>query len=1043
MNDIAVLRFGEPLRVVAEQYASTLQQMMLNKGSFRSLLDIYRQGDFIKSSLQIAFSPASNGFSFPTFELQFDYYYNQQAQGFWGIVPALAIEAFGENEEALAEHLEETIRLEFDAQRRLSYVQNIVSAIWYHPIELQQHPLAINLLRPAEIEQIGQNKAHSLLEKIVQALEPAQQEMYGRLNELEQLARAMKGRFSRNVLLVGPSGVGKTALVNEVAWQHKKYKIKGRILETTASVMIKELMTEDASWQYNLPLLCRELAGSEDFLFVRNLAELFEVGKYEGNEISIADYLLPFISRSEINLISECTAEELARIELKSPTYLSHFQIIRLEEPAEEELEFIVLQKIRDSARAKKIAIEDEAIREAIRLYRRFAPYSGMPGRPIRFLEASLLREKTSTSQSHIISRSDIIRYFCEESGMPPFIVDPEIPMDGRSVINHFNGNVFGQQPAVSVLANVLAGVKTALSKTGKPIASLLFVGPTGVGKTEVAKVLAAFMFGSRDRIVRFDMSEYSDYRAVSRLIGNGAHSDGELTSAVRREPFCVLLFDEIEKADAGFFDLLLQILGEGRLSDSRGKVVNFCSAIIIMTSNIGAARFQMGRVRLQTNIEKEEAITHFSNEAQQYFRPELFNRIDELVPFVPLDLGSVRFVVEREIELLRKREGIRFRRMSLKIDPTVLDHLGREGYDEKYGARYLQRVIREQLVLPLARQLNEEDLAERLDVSVDMNGNLPAIHIERDPMALDLMLEELEKANYANYAGSLRRKIQRVLSGYLFNNMLSEIYKAERMAEKHSEKSNHLIFKLHKYHERFEIVNAGKELKVRIEAMELELSVAVLGIEAYQPGIVKAIETWEADFFEWKKSLYAFSAPRSCFVCIYGAQPIEPALFYKSLFEHFGFSFHPAAIWFRRPSHKAVKASSDGFIVESLENKGLEELEPENKDDLLYGMSFHVQGPCVGLYLEQEGGLQRWVDKDGKEHRYIVKISDQPQPIPATIHRQDFYAKENPRRVLSDNVIKDSILNINRQYQRDEWKQILFTSLENYFKNRLDEEVL
>ncbi|MEM1124086.1 MAG: AAA family ATPase, partial [Bacteroidota bacterium] len=189
---------------------------------------------------------------------------------------------------------------------------------------------------------------------------------------------------------------------------------------------------------------------------------------------------------------------------------------------------------------------------------------------------------------------------------MPSFIIDPAVPMDLTAIKQQFNDNVFGQEKAVDSIVNLLASVKTALTKTGKPIASFLFVGPTGVGKTELAKVLAQFMFGHRDKMVRFDMSEYADAYSVMRLTGLSYGSDGLLTAAVRRTPFCVLLFDEIEKAHTNFFDLLLQILSEGRLTDSSGRLVNFCSTIIIMTSNIGASNLQSNRISLQQTVASE-----------------------------------------------------------------------------------------------------------------------------------------------------------------------------------------------------------------------------------------------------------------------------------------------------------------------------------------------------------------------------------------------------------------------------------------------------
>ncbi|NRA48328.1 MAG: AAA family ATPase, partial [Phaeodactylibacter sp.] len=490
LNDREVLRIKAKLPVLAGQYAEALQRKVLNKGLIGELLNEYQQGNFIPAKIRVRFPAAKDNFTYPAFELEFMYYFNQlqPGEGIWAIIPSLDLETYAAVPEQLEEKVAEAIQLDFARHRRLQAVQNIVSAIWYDLIELKQHPITLQVPNPKELEKMSSDQQDRILPKAATALKITQPSCYGRSAELDRLAKVLTGHFNRNVLLVGPSGTGKTALVWELARRQSDYNLKGVIWETTASILIKELM-KDTGWQENLSQLCRELSGLPDFLFVRNLMDLFEVGKYEGNTVSIADYLLPYLNRGEVTIISECTEEELARIEIKNPSYLNVFQRILLPETEEDALKDIIQRKANDLAKDQRIEIDGLALQETVRLSRRFTPYDGMPGRPVRFLENLLLNKRSkslpgSSGDHQVLSigAGEIIGQFSEETGMPRFMIDPDLPMDLNAIIKHFNNHVFGQDKAVEQIAGILATVKTALSRTGKPIASLLFVGPTGVG---------------------------------------------------------------------------------------------------------------------------------------------------------------------------------------------------------------------------------------------------------------------------------------------------------------------------------------------------------------------------------------------------------------------------------------------------------------------------------------------------------------------------------------------------------------------------------
>jgi energy-coupling factor transporter ATP-binding protein EcfA2 len=316
-----------------------------------------------------------------------------------------------------------------------------------------------------------------------------------------------------------------------------------------------------------------------------------------------------------------------------------------------------------------------------------------------------------------------VIAGFTRQTGLPEFIIADAMPLDLGAVQAHFADRIIGQPAAVDAMVDLIAMVKAGLSDPTKPLGVYLFIGPTGVGKTQLAKTLAAYLFGDEGRMLRFDMSEYSDPAAIRRLIGvPGAGRDGgegELTRRVRAQPFCVILLDEFEKADPQIFDVLLQVLGEGRLTDAGGQTTSFQNAIVMMTSNLGAgAREQrsMGlspeRGRRNEPSEADEsretrpAPDYWQRRVEEHFRPEFVNRIDQVVVFQPLDQTAMRKIAGREIGDVLLRQGLVRRNVLVEIDPGVLDLLVEHGFTASYGARPLKRAIERLVVLPLARFL-------------------------------------------------------------------------------------------------------------------------------------------------------------------------------------------------------------------------------------------------------------------------------------------------------------------------------------------------
>jgi ATP-dependent Clp protease ATP-binding subunit ClpC len=564
-------------------------------------------------------------------------------------------------------------------------------------------------------------------------------------DQVRQLADILGGRMARSVLLVGPSGVGKTAVLKEMIRRSSDLGLSGCKFRATSGSRMVSGMTGFGMWQERCEAIRKQMVRDNIILHVGSLMELMEVGRSECQTQGMASYLRPSIARGEILIVAECTPEQLSLIERQDVALLRAFVQLQIDEPPQPDRVRILTQVARTAWSSTSQLFSPEAIDEIERLHRRFATYSAFPARPIRFLQnlrrdisanrkgehwvdGSItglpLESDTSAaepkrpmdvtiSDAPVISAQDVAAAFSRETGLPMWMLDDRVRLDLEAAECWFSSRVIGQPESVTLIINLLATLKAQLNREHRPLASFLFIGPTGVGKTEMAKTLAEYMFGAAgsadSRMIRIDMSEYADPSAVQRLIGGSATSEGVLTARVREQPFAVVLLDEFEKAHDSLFDLLLQVLGEGRLTDAAGRVADFRNCIIIMTSNLGASTFARGSVGFgMTQADVAMARDHFEKAVRGFLRPEMFNRIDRIVPFAPLDQETARKVVKRQLELIRQRDGLKYRRVTLTVGEDVVDYLLEHGFEPRYGARSLKRVMERDMLAPLSERFNQ-----------------------------------------------------------------------------------------------------------------------------------------------------------------------------------------------------------------------------------------------------------------------------------------------------------------------------------------------
>jgi ATP-dependent Clp protease ATP-binding subunit ClpC len=569
---------------------------------------------------------------------------------------------------------------------------------------------------------------------------------------IEDLRQRLVADERSAIALLGVAGVGKTAVLHELCrrWAESEASAPvGVFLLDGSRLIAGEGFLGD--WQLQVLGVTREARDTGAILYMGRAVELLDAGKSAHSQQNVAQFLLPVLSGREVRVVVEATPEEWTQVESRNAGFARLFDVFRVEEPDERTTAGILAKTSQALAKMHGLSVFPAVVDEVRLLCARFLPYGSPLGNAVTFLRRLLAAQAQAKAET--VSALDARLAFSAESGIPEKLVRDDLPLDPGDVSAFLSARVMGQTAAVERVVNVVSVIKANLADRRRPCAVLLFAGPTGVGKTELSKALAEFVFGGRDRMVRLDMGEYAGPDALDRLL----FGEGTLAARVRRQPFCVVLLDEIEKAHPVVFDALLGVLGEGRLTDASGRFTDFRNAIVIMTSNIGAetARSTSGFIERKA----EDVTAHYKAEVRRFFRPELYNRLDDVVVFSPLGPSEISRILSRELAHVSEREGFRRNEIDLQIEGSVQDRLAHLGIDSRYGARPLKRAIERELVVPVAGYLASHMPmgATRLHASVENDGL--SLSAESLPTSSGLSRSAIQK--WLDRAADLRADIR------------------------------------------------------------------------------------------------------------------------------------------------------------------------------------------------------------------------------------------------------------------------------------------
>ena len=555
----------------------------------------------------------------------------------------------------------------------------------------------------------------------------------GRDEEIRRSVQILSRRSKNNPVLIGEPGVGKTAVAEGIAAYIAGYdapdSMAGKRLVALDLPALLAGTKYRGDFEERVKAVLKDVKKAGDvILFIDEMHTMIGAGSAEG-AIDAANILKPALGRGEVQIIGATTPEEYRRHIEKDAALERRFQPVKIAEPSRSD-SLKMLGAVRQSLEKHHgVKISDAALTAAVDLSARYINDRFLPDKAIDLADEAAAHIRVSGGG--LVTAEDIAGIVSMWTGIPVANLSADETKRLCNMESILHRRVIGQNEAVTAVSRAIRRGRVGLSDPDRPIGSFLFLGPTGVGKTELCRALAEAVFGESEAMIRLDMSEYMEKHAVSKLIGSppgyvGYEDGGQLTERVRRKPWSVVLFDEIEKAHEDVWGILLQIMDDGRLTDSAGRVVSFRNTIIVMTSNVGAKSISDGRPRMgftpDGGDEAQLMRARINEELRRTFKPEFLNRIDETIVFRRLSRAEIRSIAERM--LLTVAERFKALGMTLSVPDQVVDFLAERGYDEKYGARPLRRAIRSMIEDKAAELMLTDSLGRGDTVQARIDGN-------------------------------------------------------------------------------------------------------------------------------------------------------------------------------------------------------------------------------------------------------------------------------------------------------------------------------